>query len=136
MKKILFIIFGVLLLAIPVMAQIGTQSKTLTWTAKGDDGNIGTASIYDIRYSLAADSITLVAWAAVPPVTVIKIANPPIPLIAGSTQTFVITGLVEGNTYLFAIKSADEVGNWSVISNILRVSILDITPPATITDLR
>lgn len=134
MKKILFIVFGMLVLTIPAMAQLTTQSKILTWTAKGDDGNIGTASVYELRGS--TDSVALVAWAALPPPTVVVYTGLPTPMVAGTTQTYTVIGLVAGNTYFFAIKAADEVLNWSLISNIVKVAILDITPPAAITDLR
>jgi len=134
MKKVLLIVLGILMLAIPTMAQLTTQTKVLTWTSKGDDGNVGTASAYDLRYS--TDSSALVAWAVLPPASVIKATGLPIPMVAGTTQTFTIAGLFEGSTYFFAIKSVDEMGNWSGISNILKVTILDTTPPAAITDLR
>lgn len=31
----------------------GIRSVTLAWTAPGDDGKIGTASAYDLRYATA-----------------------------------------------------------------------------------
>lgn len=86
------------------------SSITLTWTAPGDDGNIGTASQYDIRYSTSA--ITDLNWASAT-----QVSGVPAPKTAGSVETFAVTGLSSGATYYFAIKTADEVPNWSAISN-------------------
>ncbi len=37
-------------LAIPALAQTPYNSITLDWTATGDDGTVGRASYYDLRY--------------------------------------------------------------------------------------
>lgn len=98
----------------------------IAWTAPGDDGNVGTASEYDIRYS--ADSATLVAWTSA-----IQIGNEPIPLIAGTTQRDTLT--LGAGVWFVAIKARDEAYNWSGMSNIIRVTI-DGVMPAAIVDLR
>ena len=87
-----------------------SNSITLTWTAPGDDGSTGTASQYDIRYSTAV--ITDNNWDSASQVT-----GEPAPQIAGTNQSFTVTGLNPSTTYYFAIKTADEVANWSIISN-------------------
>ncbi|MFH1647165.1 MAG: hypothetical protein ABID71_05750 [Chloroflexota bacterium] len=87
------------------------NSITLRWTAPGDDGNSGTAAQYAIRY--AASPITSeAAWAASTPVSGI-----PSPHAPGSTETFVVRGLFSSRTYWFALKTADDVPNWSALSN-------------------
>ncbi len=82
----------------------------LSWTATGDDGYIGTASSYKIKYSTSplnefnfqtADSITA----------------PPTPLPAGQAENFTIIGLNVGASYYVAIKAYDEMDNASPISN-------------------
>ncbi len=85
-------------------------SLTLMWTAPGDDGNVGTASHYDIRYSTSA--ITAGNWGAATPCN-----GEPTPQAAGSAETFVVTPLSSG-TYHFALKTGDEVTNWSLLSNV------------------
>jgi phosphodiesterase/alkaline phosphatase D-like protein len=105
----------------------GTSIR-LTWTAPGDDSTSGTASQYDIRYSTSP--ITGANWAAATQVT-----GEPTPLIAGTQQTYTVTGLQSGRTYYFAMKTADEVPNWSGLSNVPSGSTLDTVPPAAITDL-
>lgn len=87
------------------------SSSMLTWTALGDDVNVGTASEYDIRYSTSL--ITEVNWESA---TQLLVETTPQP--AGSTETLVVTGLSRGTTYYFALKSADEVPNWSGLSNV------------------
>ncbi len=91
------------------------NSVTLTWTAPGDDGSQGTAATYDVRYSTS--TITEANWNAATQAT-----NEPVPQIAGTTETFTIDGLNASTTYYFAIKTADEIPNWSPISNVVNVS--------------
>jgi len=122
MKKLL-LVFGLMLLASPVLA----EDVTLLWTAPGDDGNIGTATAYDLRRSTAM--LTSANFSAATQVVVTA------PKVAGSPETFVVTGLTPG-TYYFAIKSVDEAGNWSLMSNVVAKVVADVTPPSTIVDLR
>jgi hypothetical protein len=41
----------------------------------------------------------------------------PGPTANGTAQSYNVTGLSVNNTYYFAIKTADEVPNWSAVSN-------------------
>nr|QNO56375.1 hypothetical protein JCABFCCD_00016 [Methanosarcinales archaeon ANME-1 ERB7] len=93
------------------------NSITLTWTAPGDDGNNGTATIYDIRYS--TESITEENWAA----ATNAIGEPP-PEEAGITQKFTVTGLSLETKYYFAMKTSDEVPNISPLSNVVSYTTL------------
>jgi hypothetical protein len=104
------------------------SSISLTWTAPGDDSTSGTASQYDIRYSTSP--INDANWASAT-----QVSGEPTPLIAGSQQTFAVTGLQSGRTYYFAMKTADEVPNWSGLSNVANGATSDATPPAAINDL-
>lgn len=85
-------------------------TATLTWTAPGDDGNSGTATAYDIRY--AEFAITTGNWDSS-----IGVLETPTPKSAGQNEIYLVTGLDESITYYFAIKAADEVPNWSPVSN-------------------
>lgn len=106
-------------------------SVVLSWTAPGDDGMVGTASQYDLRYSTAL--ITESNFAAAN-----RWTSVPVPTVAGTTQSATITGLVSGTTYYFVIKAADEVPNWSAMSNLVVFTPLasDTRPPARISNLR
>lgn len=87
---------------------IGTV--TLTWTAPGDDSLSGTASLYDVRYSFEPINEENFPFAG--RVAVIR------PARSGSTETFTVAGLLPNYDYYFAIRTADDVGNWSRVSNL------------------
>lgn len=88
------------------------ESYRLCWTAPGDDGNVGIAAQYDIRYS--TDSITEENWD-----WCMYFEGEPAPETAGTTQCFPLPQLPEG-WYFAALKAADEVPNWSPLSNVVR----------------
>jgi len=97
------------------VTEVKANSVTLSWTAPGGDGNFGTASQYDIRYSTSP--ITEANWASAT-----QCAGEPAPQPAGATQTFTVSDLVPG-TYYFALKTADETPNWSGLSNVVTATI-------------
>jgi len=106
-------------------------SVTLAWTAPGDDGNDGTASRYELRY--AEFPITVSSWNSA-----IVAGGLPSPASAGSTETYTVDVLEPGTQYYFAIRTADEVPNWSGISNVAAVTTSPDSPnipPAGIVDL-
>ncbi|MDX9856299.1 MAG: hypothetical protein RBT76_00745 [candidate division Zixibacteria bacterium] len=86
---------------------------TLSWTAVGDDGEVGTAARYEIRYAL--DSAVLRAsWDRAAPVS-----NIPTPSPSGSKVSVTrVLPLWPDTTYYFGIKAVDESGNWSSLSNV------------------
>lgn len=105
------------------------SSVALTWTAPGDDGTVGTATAYDIRYSTSV--ITAANWS-----TATQVTGETAPKLAGSAETFTVTGLNPATTYYFAIKTADEVPNWSVLSNVVsKATATESSPPSAITNL-
>jgi len=107
------------------------SSCQLTWTAPGDDGIIGTASEYDIRFSTSNINGITFFFAT-------QVSGEPDPEVAGTTQEMTITGLEPATKYYFAIRTADEVSNWSRISNVINsitLDEIDIRPPEDITDL-
>jgi len=101
-----------------------SNTITLAWTAPGDDGNAGTASQYDIRYSTSV--VTEVNWDSAEEVT-----DAPKPKLGGSGERFVVVGLRSDTEYHFAIKVGDEVPNWSGLSNTVYGKTIrsDTTPP-------
>ena len=107
---------------------VTTSSVDLSWTAPGDDGATGTARTYDVRYSTS--TITAGNWASATQAT-----GEPAPSVAGSAETFTVTGLSESTTYFFAIKTSDEVPNESALSNVPSATTADGTAPDAVTDL-
>lgn len=101
------------------------NSITVRWTAPGDDGTTGTASIYDIRYSTS--TITTANWGSATQAT-----GEPAPAVAGTQQTYTLSGLAGSQTYYVAIRTTDDRGNVSVISNVVNATTLDVIPPAPI----
>ena len=87
------------------------SSATLTWTAPGDDGMEGRASGYGIRYM--DQMLTEETWSAAD-----SVETPPVPEAAGTEQSCEVVGLMEGAVYYFALKSVDDGGNWSALSNV------------------
>ncbi len=94
----------------------------LDWTAPIDEGdadpeNLAAAS-YDVRFSTQPN--TDANWDAATPVV-----NPEsAPQDAGSAETFNATGLSPSTTYYFAIKSTDEAGNVSGLSNVVSATTM------------
>ena len=114
--------------AITDLAVTGTASNwmTVAWTAPGDDGNTGTASRYDVRYSTSA--ITPANFASATPAD-----NPPDPGAAGTPESMQVSGLDFSTTYYFAVKALDEFGNAGPLSNVpsgttLGAPDIDVTP--------
>jgi len=90
---------------------------TLRWTAPGDDGNYGTASSYDIRYSthIFETDADFQGGTSVPYVDE-KTGNRP--LRSGSPQRLDVSGLDPATVYYFALKTTDDAGLTSPMSNI------------------
>ena len=124
----LVIIIIVLLVAVVIETRSEPPTVTVTWTAPGDDGHVGTAAEYDIRFH--ADSTTLVNWT-----DAVQVNDEPAPDSAGTPQTYTFTGLQSDSTYYVALRTRDEASNWSGLSNILRFVVPDKQPPADVTDL-
>lgn len=110
---------------------IDSNQLVLTWTATGDDGDVGTATTYDIRYSSwpITDDALFAGAAAV--------SDTPVPGPSGCAETLVVTGLGAETTYYFAMKAADETSNWSNRSNVVQARTLlpDSIPPAAVSDV-
>ena len=107
------------------------SSVTLHWTSPGDDSSTGTATEYDIRYSTSI--IDEACWQ-----TASLAACAVAPREACCAETLVVGGLLQGTWYYFALKTADEVPNWSYLSNVDSLATptsWDVTPPASVVDL-
>ena len=111
----------------------GTNEGTvnLTWTAPGDNGNLGTATIYLVRYSTSIID-TDAKWNSATAVS----TGIPTPHAAGTTENMTVSGLTSGTPYFFAVETQDEVPNTSPLSNSPSIqAAADTIAPAAITDL-
>lgn len=95
------------------IVSITTHTVTLGWTAPGDDDTVGFAMAYDFRGSL--DSITATNFEVAIQADSIFAPGPP-----GCAQEFVVEDLDPDQTYFFALKTRDEAGNFSGLSNCCR----------------
>src|SRR5262245_31265417 len=102
-----------------IVTRPGSNSFDLAWTATGDDSTAGTATRYELRYATqpfgAGDFDTGTR------------APAPLPLAAGSAQTWRVSGLDVRTHYWFALRARDEFGNLGPVSNVVDATTLE--PP-------
>jgi outer membrane protein assembly factor BamB len=87
------------------------NSIALQWTAPGDDSLSGLATQYDVRYS--SNLITPSNFNSATPAPNIPVPSPPL-----TAETFVVTNLATNARYYFAMKTRDNAGNLSSLSNV------------------
>jgi len=92
----------------------------LNWTAPGDDGSTGTASLYDVRYTVGTGAFN---WATATAAAAFS------PAPAGFAECIVVDQLQSNTNYKFAVKTRDDCGNWSAQSNVFSTK----TKPASFT---
>ncbi|RKH64817.1 hypothetical protein D7W81_17910 [Corallococcus aberystwythensis] len=88
---------------------VSGASIRLDWQAPGDDGVLGTASRYELRYATSA--ITDATFGSATLVTGVSA-----PKTAGTAESFTVTGLTEATTYHFALKTFDGADNASALA--------------------
>ena len=98
----------------PLMAGTAAAAGavTLQWTAPGDDGTLGRAQAYIIRYSKTPITAANFTSATL-------VVGVPAPKPAGTREMFTVKGLTAGTNYYFAIITTDDWGNWSLLSNVV-----------------
>jgi hypothetical protein len=102
-----------------------SQSCTLALYAPGDDWTTGIAYEYDLRYSLS--EINDSNWAGA-----ISVIGEDQPIDPGTVQELTAEGLTPETTYYFALKTSDDVRNWSALSNVVSCTTAkddSINPP-------
>jgi len=110
---------------------VKVTSMTLQWTAPGNDGDQGTATAYDIRFSTSPIASEADFQAAT------RIQPPPSPGPAKTTERFEVSGLTPDSTYYFAIKALDCNKNASPLGTTPSGTFLpDKVPPAPVSNAR
>ncbi|RKH42618.1 lamin tail domain-containing protein [Corallococcus sicarius] len=90
---------------------LSAYSLRLDWKAPGDDGDLGTATRYELRYATVAitddtfDTATLVPGVSAPQAP-------------GTAETFTVSDLEVGTTYFFALKTFDGANNGSALATV------------------
>ena len=101
-----------------------TGGVILKWTAPGDDGYVGRATGYDVRYQpMNLGPIdTESEWQAAA-----RAYNLPFPSPSGAKDSAMILGLVPGTAYYFVLRSYDDAYNLSEFSNspLIMASLMD-----------
>jgi len=90
----------------------------LAFTATGDDGTVGTASGYDVRYSTTPITDDATFNAAT------QMTGEPLPQAAGTAESFMLPGLTFNQAYYVAMKVSDNSFNTSDLSNVVQVTTL------------
>ncbi|QNK54901.1 fibronectin type III domain-containing protein [Paenibacillus sp. PAMC21692] len=105
----------------------GPKSIRLGWTAPGDDGTAGTAKSYEVRY--ATSPITESTWSSAT-----EAIDELRQLTAGTAMAYQANELAPNTTYYLAVRTIDDVGNVSPISNIAVATTAYATPDSVTVD--
>jgi hypothetical protein len=116
---------------IDLTAQPGTNNGDvrLSWTAPGDDGLLGNATYYTIRYS--TDPLNPATWD-----DAVIAHNNMVPGGPGTPENFTIAGLTPGLLYYFGIRTSDGASLSSLSNIATSYPEIDLGPPSDIADLR
>lgn len=122
------IAIGLLLVLLVAASAFATDvSLTATWTAPGDDGDVGRAASYRLAYT-ADTTLPWEEWIVIP--------DTPPPDTAGTQQSHTaLLQLDNGQRYFVAIAAVDESGNWSVRSAAPLFDVPDVIPPGKILNI-
>jgi hypothetical protein len=110
-----------------VVAYTDDETVQLHWNATGDDGPLGTATSFDVRYSISP--ITEGNFSSATQPTEIE----PVPGVFGTPHIFVAGGLLPATAYHFALKVIDDQNNPSTISNVVSATTLANLPEPLMT---
>lgn len=128
MRKLYVVLAAVAALGLSCRAE--ARDAVLMWTATGDDGTVGRATSYQIRYkSTPPASDTLSWWNAAGTVPA------PVPSVSGAVDSVRVTNFDAATSWYFMMVAIDEAGNMSGWSNVAVLSALDVVRPARITGL-
>lgn len=102
---------------------ITTSSVTISWSQKDNPDFIGNVMGYDIRYS--DEPINNTNWFKAE-----TLPNENIITDKNGNQSLVVNKLTPGSHYWFAVKTLDQFGQESALSNVVEGKTLDLSPPS------
>jgi len=88
----------------PTVTAVEASSATITFTAPGDDGDIGTVGGYEIRYRMG-DTMDETSFASATPVPTVQ------PRAPGQLQRFTLDNLGQRADYVVGIRAYDNCGH-------------------------
>ncbi|HKQ98885.1 MAG TPA: S8 family serine peptidase, partial [Candidatus Polarisedimenticolia bacterium] len=103
------------------VVESGSNSLRVGWTATGDDGDLGTASGYDLRYSVNPIDAANFDVAT-------RVTGVPSPAAPGSPEEATISGLSASTLYYVAVRARDE---WGQAGPLGHVAVGTTEPPPT-----
>ncbi len=113
------------------LAQLDPHNNlTLTWTATGNDGNVGQVSAYHLYYSTTPVGADTTSWWNAVPVSQRITLLPPL-AAAGRPDSTHVSGLTPGTTYYFVIVGLDQAANQAGWSNVAVGTTQSCNAPAT-----
>lgn len=127
-------IFPSSITTLTALPDVTAGSVKLQWTAVGDDGTIGTAFDYVIKYTTFGDISSGASFDSSnnklitdPPVNAIN----PSPALSGTVQSIILNSLPQGVTVWFGIQVRDKVFNRSISNSPFIVLKSTTAPTAT-----
>jgi spore germination protein YaaH len=105
------------------MSAASTSSITLSWSQKDNPDFIGNIRGYDVRYS--NKPIDGSNWFQAD-----QLKSDDIAISKQGTQSIEVKNLTPGSDYWFAVKTLDQFGQESALSNVIDAKTLDLSPPA------
>jgi hypothetical protein len=122
----LVIVAGILLIFFRDKGDAQVPRVTLFWTAPGDNGSMGRATVYTMHYSpKPVGPDTLAWWNAGTPVSDLPAPSPP-----GATDSVEVSVPAWGTTYRFILTACDHAGNCAGWSNVAMA--MAVPPPKVI----
>ena len=123
-----------LILCLFVIGCTGVQSDPinnyadLKWTAPGDDWGVGTATCYELIWTLDT-TLDYTQWAYLACTSMVT------PSIAGTQESIRLNNLPSDTVIYVKIRASDEVPNYAEWSNMAAKRTPDEIPPKPIVDL-
>lgn len=99
---------------------LGERSMSLSWTAPGDDGVLGTLVQAGAFYRLGVTGLGATTFSRT--VLSTDVGGPPTPAAPGVTQTYEVSGLEPGGQYRFVLTATDGAGNVSPAAQVIETT--------------
>lgn len=97
------------------ISSIAPDSAGLAWSAPGDDGDLGTASAYEVRY--AKEPLTEINWSSAR-----EAGSALQPQAAGSSEELLVQDLDAGTRYYLGVRARDDAWQLGPLAQVVEVT--------------